>query len=105
MAVDYGTKAPPPKYSWESSAKQSGDNSKANDAEQKERERQAKAVATLLQKIDQARTPVVTGVSANPLGAEGNDKNGTFSGWTDSVYPQNKKPDAEKQQGAKNKVK
>ncbi|WP_275563941.1 hypothetical protein [Escherichia coli] len=36
VAVDYGTKAPPPKYSWESSAKQSGDNSKANDAEQKE---------------------------------------------------------------------
>lgn len=92
MAVDYGTKAPPPKYSWESSAKPSGDNSKANDAEQKERERQAKAVATLLQKIDQARTPVVTGVAlATSLGAEGNDKNGgTFSGWTDSVYPQNK---------------
>ncbi|EFA0178144.1 conjugal transfer protein TraO [Escherichia coli] len=107
VAVDYGTKAPPPKYSWESSAKPSGDNSKANDAEQKERERQAKAVATLLQKIDQARTPVVTGVAlATPLGAEGNDKNGgTFSGWTDSVYPQNKKPDAEKQQGAKNKAK
>ena len=55
VAVDYGTKAPPPKYSWESSAKPSGDNSKANDAEQKERERQAKAVATLLQKIDQAK--------------------------------------------------
>ncbi|EAB7467344.1 TraO, partial [Salmonella enterica subsp. enterica] len=25
VAVDYGTKAPPPKYSWESSAKPSGD--------------------------------------------------------------------------------
>nr|WP_269966585.1 hypothetical protein [Klebsiella pneumoniae] len=67
MAVDYGTKAPPPKYSWESSAKPSGDNSKANDAEQKERERQAKAVATLLQKIDRARTPVVTGVALATL--------------------------------------
>ncbi|WP_459515052.1 conjugal transfer protein TraO [Erwinia amylovora] len=107
VAVNTGSKQAPPQYSWENGKTTTKNNQQENDAAAKERERQAKAVAELLKKIDEGKKPVTTGVAlATALGGEGNDKNGgAFSGWTTSVYPQAPKEDAGNKQGEKDKVK